>query len=51
MLTSDSIDALNFETSTLKFINEPAKRGRSISTREDIFVHEQPPDEVLLKSR
>lgn len=49
MLTSDSIDALNFETSALKFINEPTKRGRSISTREDIFVHEQPPDKVLLK--
>jgi len=49
MLTSDSIDALNFETSALKFINEPTKRGRSISTREDIFVHEKPPDKVLLK--
>jgi len=47
VVNSDSINALNFETSTLEFINEPTKRSRSISTGEYIFVHKQSPNEVL----
>src|ERR1700753_4020158 len=47
-MTSNSIEMLDFETSTFKLINEETERGRSIGTRENVFVHEQAPDEVFI---
>jgi hypothetical protein len=45
---TNSVNALDFEASALERANEEVKRSRSIGTREDIFVHEQAPDEVLV---
>lgn len=47
-MNSNSVNALDLETSTLKLVNDPAKRGGGISARENIFVHEQTPDQVLI---
>ena len=45
---TDGVNALNFEAGSLELINKPAKRGRSVGTGEDIFVHEEAPDEILV---
>lgn len=50
-LTSNSVNALDLESSTLQRINEEAQRSRRIGTREDVFVHEQSPDEILILPR
>lgn len=40
VVDADSIAGLDLESSTLKLVDEPTERGRGISTREDVFVHE-----------
>jgi hypothetical protein len=44
VVDSNGIDTLNLKTSSFKLIDEPTKRGRGISTGEDIFVHEKTPE-------
>lgn len=51
VVNADSVARLDLETSTLKLVDEPSKRGRGISTRKDVFVHEQTPDEILVLPR
>ena len=45
---TDSVNALDLEASALERANKEVERSRSVSTGEDIFVHEQTPDEVLV---
>lgn len=42
------IDVLDFEASGLDLADNPTKRARRIRTREDVLVHEETPDEVLV---
>lgn len=50
-MNTNGINALDFETGTLELINSPAERSRSVSTREDVLVHEKTPDEILVLPR
>jgi hypothetical protein len=45
---ADGVNVLDLETSTLELVNHPAQWSRSISTWEDVLVHEQTPDQVLV---
>jgi hypothetical protein len=45
---TNRVNAFDFEPGPLKPVNEPPKRGRSVSSREDVFVHEKSPNEVLI---
>lgn len=47
-MNANGVNALDLEASALQLVNDPAERSRSISTREDIFVHEETPDEILI---
>ena len=47
-MNTNGINSANLETSLLELINVPAERSRSISTREDVLVHEETPDQVLV---
>lgn len=51
VVNTDSINTLDLETSTLETVDDESKRGTSIGTREDVLVHEQTPDEVLVLPR
>lgn len=42
------IDILYLEPSTLELSNDPSKGTRCVSAREDVFVHEEAPNEVLV---
>ena len=44
---TDGVNHLDFKTSTLERIDDETKRSRSVGTREDVFVHEETPGEVL----
>ena len=46
--TSDGVNSLDLETSTLERVDEPSKGSGSVGAREDVLVHEQSPDEVLV---
>lgn len=44
----DRVDALDLEPGAFQLIDEPAQRRRRIRPREDVLVHEQAPDEILI---
>ena len=46
-MNTDGIDALDLKASALKLVDDETKRSRGISTGEDIFIHEETPDEIL----
>lgn len=48
---ANGVNGLNFKTSTFKPINDKAKRRTSIRTGENILVHEQAPDQILVLPR
>lgn len=48
VVDTDGVNTLDLETSALKTVDDEAKRGRSVSTGEDVLVHEETPDEVLV---
>lgn len=48
VVNTNSINVLDLETSSLKLVDNPAKRSRSISTRENVLVHEQTPSQILV---
>lgn len=50
-MNANGVNALDLEASALQLVNDPAERSGSISTREDIFVHEETPDEILILPR
>lgn len=51
VVDTDGINGLDLEAGTLKAVNHEAKRSRGIGTGEDVLVHEQTPDEVLVLPR
>lgn len=50
-MNTNGVNFLDFEASALELVDEPAKRSRSISAGEDVFVHEQTPDKILVLPR
>lgn len=40
VVNTDSVNALDLETSALKLVDGPAERSRGVSTGEDVLVHE-----------
>lgn len=46
-MDTDGINAFNLKASVLKTLDIEPKRGGGISTREDMFVHEKSPVEIL----
>lgn len=51
VVDTDGVNSLDLEAGTLKAVNDEAKRSRGIGTGEDVLVHEQTPDEVLVLPR
>lgn len=48
IMHSDRVDAFNFKTRAFQFIHEPAQRRGRVRPGEDVLVHEEAPDEVLV---
>jgi len=48
VVDTDGVNSLDLEAGTLKTVHNKAKRGTGIRTGEDVLVHEQTPDEVLV---
>jgi hypothetical protein len=51
VMNTNGVNTLDLEAAALQLVNDPAKRSGSISTREDVFVHEQTPDKILVLPR
>lgn len=51
VVDADGINALDLKPCTLEARDIESKRGRGISTREDILVHEKTPNEILILPR
>jgi len=47
-VNANSIHSLDLKASTFQLVDEPAKRGRGIGARKDVFVHEETPDKILI---
>ena len=45
---TDGVDALDLEAGGLKRVRDVAERSRGVGTGEDVLVHEQTPDEILV---
>ena len=48
VVDTKDVNILYFETSCLELGNDPAKRAGSIGAREDVFIHEEAPDEIFI---
>lgn len=48
---ANGVDVLDLKSSTFQLVDEPAQRSGSVRTWEDVLVHEQAPDEVLVLPR
>lgn len=48
VVNTDGIDVLDLEAGTLQLVDNPAERSRSVSTRENVLVHEKTPGEILV---
>lgn len=51
VVNANGVNALDFETSSLESVDDEAKRSASVGTREDVLVHEETPDEILVLPR
>ena len=51
VVNANGVNALNLETSTLELVDDKAKGSASVGTREDVLVHEETPDEILVLPR
>lgn len=47
-MDANGINVLDLETSTLKLVDDPAKRSGGVGTGEDVLVHEETPVQVLV---
>lgn len=47
-MDTNGIDVLNLKSGTLQLVDDPSQRSGGIGTREDVLVHEETPDEVLV---
>ena len=48
VVNAKDVDALDFEAGGLDLVDDPAKRAGSVGSREDVFVHEETPDEIFV---
>ena len=48
VVDTNGVNALNFKSSTFERVDDETKRSRSVSTGEDVLVHEKTPDEILV---
>jgi hypothetical protein len=48
VVNTNSINVLDLEAGTLELVDNPAERSRSVSTREDVLVHEETPGQILV---
>lgn len=48
VVNTNGVDGLDLEASALELVHNEAQRSTGISTGEDVLVHEQAPDEVLV---
>ena len=44
----DGVDRFDFEARTLEFVDHVSQRGAGVCAGEDVFVHEQAPDQVFV---
>jgi hypothetical protein len=48
VVDTDGVDGLDLEAGALELVDDETERGGSISTGENVLVHEQTPNEVLV---
>lgn len=48
VVDTNGVDGLDFETSSLQTVDNKAQGGASVSTGEDVLVHEETPDQILV---
>lgn len=48
---ANSIDSFDLEAGPFKLVHEPTQWCTCVRTREDVLIHEKPPDEVLVLPR
>ena len=48
IVNPNRVDAFDLEPRAFQFIDEPAQRARRVGSGEDVLVHEEPPDQVLV---
>jgi hypothetical protein len=51
VVDTKNINVLDFKSDRLDLVDNPTKGATCIGTREDILVHEQTPDEILILPR
>ncbi len=47
-MDTDRVDPLDLETGSLKLVDDETKWGRGVGTGENVLVHEQSPDQILI---
>lgn len=50
-MNANSVDCFDLKTGALKLVDNPSKRRRGIGAWEDVLVHEEAPDKVLVLPR
>lgn len=45
---AQDINVLHLEASAFELVDDPAEGAGGVGAREDIFVHEETPDEILV---
>jgi hypothetical protein len=48
VVNTDGVNVLDLKTGALELVDNPSKRSGSVSTREDVLVHEKTPSQVLV---
>lgn len=48
---ANGVNALDLEAGALELVDNPAKRGGRVGAGEDVLVHEQTPDQILVLPR
>lgn len=48
IVDTKDVNVLDLETSSLNLRHDPAERAGGVSTGEDVFVHEETPNEILI---
>lgn len=51
VVNANGIDILDLKSDSLQAVNNKTQRSRCISSRKDVFVHEEPPDQILILPR
>ena len=51
VVNANRVNALDLKTGTLEFVDDEAKGSASVGTGENVLVHEETPDEILVLPR